>query len=146
MSGLVDTNILLYAANRDAEEHSAAVAFLSGTVGSSGPWFLTEGILYEFMRVSTHPKVFERPLTWKEAFRFIKPLLVSHRFDILAAGDDHWTLLEEILAEIVRPSGNLFFDIRTVVLMREHGVRDIYTTDTDFLQFRDIKTINPLRW
>jgi len=28
---------------------------------------------------------------------------------------------------------------------REHGVREIYTTDTDFLQFPDIKVINPLR-
>ena len=54
-------------------------------------------------------------------------------------------LLEKILGGLVRPSGNLFFDIRTVALMREHGVREIYTTDTDFLQFRDIQAINPLK-
>jgi len=35
--------------------------------------------------------------------------------------------------------------VRTVVLMREHGVREIYTIDTDFLQFQDITVINPLR-
>ena len=29
--------------------------------------------------------------------------------------------------------------------MREHGIREIYTTDTDFLQFPDIRAINPLR-
>jgi predicted nucleic acid-binding protein len=29
--------------------------------------------------------------------------------------------------------------------MREHGVREIYTTDTDFLQFSGIKVINPLK-
>jgi uncharacterized protein len=144
MAGIIDKNLLLYAANRDAEEHRAALHFLYETA-SSGPWFLTEGILYEFFRVSTHARVFDRPLTWKEALRFIRPFLLSHRFDILMAGQDHWTMLENILGELIRPSGNLFFDIRTVALMREHGVREIYTTDTDFLQFKGIKAINPLK-
>ena len=145
MAGIIDTNILLYAANRDAEEHSKALGFLYETANSTGPWFLTEGILYEFFRVSTHARVFERPLTWNEAFRFIKPSLASHRFDILLAGQDHWTILEKILEELTHPAGNLFFDIRTVALMREHGVREIYTADTDFLQFKDIKVFNPLK-
>ena len=145
MAGVIDTNVLLYAANKDAEEHPVAVTFLHKAAASGGPWFLTEGILYEFMRVSTHPKVFVQPLTWKEALHFIRPILTSHRFDILTASEQHWTVLEKVLGELTRPSGNLFFDVRTVVLMREHGVREIYSTDTDFLQFRDIKVINPLR-
>jgi uncharacterized protein len=145
MAGIIDTNILLYAANRDAEEHSKALGFLYETATSPGPWFLTESILYEFFRVSTHARVFERPLTWNETFRFITPFLASHRFDILVAGQNHWTILEKILGELMRPSGNLFFDIRTVALMREHGIREIYTADTDFLQFKDIKVINPLK-
>ena len=145
MAGMVDTNLLLYAANRDAEEHLAAVSFLEEASASVDPWFLTEGILYEFMRVSTHPKVFERPLTWKESLRFIRPLLMSQRFTILTAGEHHWAILEKILEDLTRPSGNLFFDVRTVVLMQEHGVREIYSTDTDFLQFRGIKAINPLK-
>jgi predicted nucleic acid-binding protein len=37
------------------------------------------------------------------------------------------------------------FDIRTVVMMREHGIRRVYTTDTDFLQFSGVEVINPLR-
>jgi predicted nucleic acid-binding protein len=49
------------------------------------------------------------------------------------------------IGDIHHPSGNLFFDIRTVVLMREHGAREIHTTGTDFLQFRDIQAINPLK-
>ena len=46
----------------------------------------------------------------------------------------HWVLLREVLAEITRPAGNLFLDVRTVVLTQEHGIRKIYTTDTDFLR------------
>ena len=145
MAGMIDTNILLYAANQDAEEHVAASGFLHKAAASPGPWFLTDGILYEFMRVCTHPKVFERPLTWKETVHFIRPLIMSRRFDILTAGELHWEILEKILGDLTRPSGNLFFDIRTVVLMHEYGVREIYTTDTDFLQFPGIKVVNPLK-
>ena len=145
MAGIIDTNILLYAANRDSEEHRAAAKFLVTAAKSPGQWFLTEGIVYEFLRVSTHPKVFPKPLGWKESMRFLKPFLESSNFLILTADERHWLLLDEVLASLVRPSGNLFFDIRTAVLMREHGIKEIYTTDTDFLQFPGIKAINPLR-
>jgi uncharacterized protein len=145
MGGVIDTNILLYCANRDAWEQKPASAFLTQAVNGGGPWLITEGICYEFLRVATHPKVFDRPLTWKEAIRFLTPFWRSSRFEVLTAGDRHWRLLSEILEEIPHPSGNLFFDIRTVVLMREHGIREIFTTDTDFLQFPGIKVVNPLR-
>jgi len=102
-------------------------------------------VLYEFLRVSTHPKVFPRPLAWRDALSFLEPFLVADNVAILAAGERHWSLLAEVLDEVTHPSGNLFFDVRTVVLMREHGVRRIYTTDVDFLQFSGIEVVNPLR-
>ncbi len=145
MAGVIDTNILLYAANRNAEEHGPAVAFLNEVGTGPEPWYLTEGILYEFLRVTTHPKVFDRPLIWSEAMRFLAPFLRSPNFQILQAGEKHWDLLRHVLSEVSHPAGNLFFDIRTVVLMRENGVREIYSADTDFLQFSDLRVINPLR-
>jgi len=145
MAGIIDTNILLYAANRDAEEQPAASAFLCRAADSGEHWFLTEGILYEFLRAGTHAKVFQKPLTWREAFRFLKPILESPNFTILAAEERHWALLEAMLAKLTHPAGNLFFDLRTAILMIEHGVREIYTADTDFLQFPGILVINPLR-
>lgn len=112
---------------------------------SRDAWYVTEGIVYEFLRVATHPGVFGRPLSWREAMRFLRPLLGSGRFFALSAGDGRWRVLEEVLATLVRPSGNLFFDARTAVIMREHGIRRIYTADTDFLQFQAIEVVDPLR-
>jgi predicted nucleic acid-binding protein len=60
-------------------------------------------------------------------------------------GEHQWEILEKVLGDLTRPSGNLFFDVRTATLMHEHGVRETYTTDTDFLQFPGIKDINPLK-
>ncbi|MFA6562037.1 MAG: TA system VapC family ribonuclease toxin [Verrucomicrobiia bacterium] len=145
MAGVIDTNILLYAVNRDAPEHEAARQFLLRAGSSAEQWYFTDGILYEFLRVATHQKVFAEPLTWREAIRFLRPLTNNPRFRLLVAGESHFTILEEVLAVLTHPAGNLFFDVRTAVLMREHGVREIYTADTDFLQFLELKVINPLR-
>ena len=64
---------------------------------------------------------------------------------MIRAGERHWTVLAKVMEELTHPSGNLFFDIRTAALMREHGVRRIYTSDTDFLQFSGIEVSDPLR-
>jgi toxin-antitoxin system PIN domain toxin len=145
MAGVIDTNLLLYGANAGAAEHPPARKFLLAAGQSSDSWYLTEGILYEFLRVSTHPRVFPRPLSWREALGFLQPFLDNPCFTVLKAGDRHWPLVEEVLTGLTHPAGNLIFDVRTVVLMREHGVHDIYTTDTDFLQFPGIRVVNPLR-
>jgi toxin-antitoxin system PIN domain toxin len=145
MPGVIDTNILLYAVNSDDPGHSRARKFLHDAVASPEQWYLTEGIVYEFLRVATHPKVFARPLVWADAMAFLAPLLCAPNVAVLTAADEHWALLEEVLGTLTHPSGNLFFDIRTAVLMREHGVRSIYTADTDFLQFPAVSVVNPLR-
>jgi toxin-antitoxin system PIN domain toxin len=144
MSGVIDTNLLLYAVNSDAPEHEKAFAFLAEAGRSGAGWCLTEGIVYEFLRVSTHPRVFGKPLTSAQALSFLRPFLESPRFSMLVAGPRHWATLGQVLAEERRASGNLFFDLRTVVLMREHGLRRIYTADTDFLRFRSVEVVNPV--
>ena len=144
MAGLIDTNLLLYAANSEAPEHSKSYKFLMNAGQSAEHWYLTEGIIYEFLRVVTHPRVFARPLTKQQALAFLDPFWSVPAFTILTAGDRHWELLKQEVLAIPHPVGNLFFDIRTLVLMREHGIRTIYTTDTDFLQFKGIKVVNPL--
>lgn len=41
--------------------------------------------------------------------------------------------------------GPLAHDAHTAALMREHGVRAIYTRDTDFHRFPGIEVVDPLR-
>ncbi|MCG3198294.1 MAG: Ribonuclease VapC48 [bacterium] len=144
MGGVIDTNILLYAANRQAAEHPNARDFITQAARSSEQWYLTSGLLYEFLRVSTHPRVFPQPLSAVQAVRFIQPFIRSSAFQVLSPGERHWDLLDEEVRRLGFPAGNLFFDIRTVVLMREHGLRVIYTADTDFLQFPGITVVDPV--
>ena len=144
MAGVIDTNILLYAANRSSRHHHAARKFLERAAVSADSWYLSDGIIYEFFRVATHPRVFDKPLRWEQAFNFLRPLIESSNFHLLGVADHHWALLEQVLAKLNYPVGNLFFDIKTVVLMQQHGIREIYTADTDFLQFDEVDVVNPL--
>ena len=145
MSGVIDTNLLLYAANRDGAEYPVAHSFLGGILEDAGVWYLTDGICYEFLRVATHRRVFPSPLTAVEAMGFLEVLLGHPGISLLRPGQGHWRVLRRVLQTLHAPAGNLFFDVRTVALMREHGVRRIYTADTDLLQFEGIEVINPLR-
>ena len=143
--GVIDTNILLYAANQDCREHRAARVFLEMAHSQPGQWYLSEGICYEFLRVATHHRVFPSPLTSASALEFLDALLGTPNFSVLSAGPRHWATLQTLLKGLHAPAGNLFFDIRTATLMLEHGVRLIYTADTDFLQFSELEVINPLK-
>lgn len=145
MSGVVDTNLLLYAVNLDAGEHERARDFLGKAGQSESRWYLTEGIVYEFLRVSTHARVFAKPLSATEGMSFVCALLDNSRFGLLKAGARHWEMLRQVVTGMPHPSGNLFFDIRTVALMHEHGVRRIYTADADFLRFTGIEVIDPVK-
>jgi len=141
---LVDTNVLAYAVNRDCPEHTAALTALETWLSGSVPWAITWGIVYEFLRLGTHPRVFRRPLTAREALDFLAPLLGSDLVSILVPTDRHEALLRTTVREVGRPAGNLFHDLHTAVLMREHGISEIMTADTDFRKFPFLTVTDPI--
>ena len=53
-------------------------------------------------------------------------------------------VLTDIIGGLSHSAGNLFHDVHTATLMREHGVPEIMTADNDFLQFDFLKVTNPL--
>lgn len=141
---LVDTNIFLCAANAASQQHEKAQAFLQDHLRARTPWATTWPILYEFLRVSTHARVFPKPLKPKQAVAYVEQFTSLEEIAILSATNRHAEALTLTVAELSHPGGNLFHDIYTAVIMREHGIPEIATADTDFLQFRFLKVLNPL--
>ena len=144
MSGMIDTNLLLFAANEDCREHARAHDFVATSMASSNAWYLTEGIIYEFLRQATQPALFEHPLEQEQCLRFLRTLHQRENFSVLTAGIEHWSLLGQLLPQVRNCVGGSFADIRTYVLMREYGIRNIYTANSQFHEFADIQVINPL--
>ena len=141
---VVDTNILIYAADSHVPEHARCRELLLNWRSQISPWYLTWGIIYEFLRVSTHPNVFRKPLKLIEGWNFMETLLASPSLEILQETDHHHQVASEIFKEHPVILGNLLFDAHTVVLMKEHGIRKIYTRDADFHRFKFIDVLDPL--
>lgn len=145
MRFFVDTNILLYAVNRSCPEHKAARSALSKWLAGNDPWCVGWNVLYEFLRVSTHPRVFPSPLSASHAMRFVDVLLDCELVTVLVPTARHQTLLATTLEELGRPAGNLLHDVHSAVLMREHGVGEVMTSDTDFRRFPFLEVTDPTR-
>jgi predicted nucleic acid-binding protein len=101
--------------------------------------------LYEFLRVVTHPRVFADPWSTSDAWRFVDGVLAAPRVQVLVETPRHAEAAAQVIAETAGLSGNLLHDAHTAVLMREHGIKRIYTRDTDFHRFQFLEVIDPLR-
>ncbi|HUP19646.1 MAG TPA: TA system VapC family ribonuclease toxin [Gemmatimonadota bacterium] len=141
---VVDTNILIYAADRGSRFHERSRELLEAWRLQPSAWFLTWGIVYEFLRVTTHPRVLRRPWRLTEALRFVDAVLAAPGLTVLTPTDRHATVLREVVAELPALAGNIIHDAATAVLMREHGIRQIQTRDADFHRFRFLEVVDPL--
>jgi hypothetical protein len=141
---VVDTNVLIYAADEESPYYARCRELLEGWRSQPSAWYVTWPILYEFLRVSTHPRVFRNPWPVALAWSFVEAVLSAPALSILIPSDRHALVAGEVIQQIPHLRGNLMHDADTAVLMREHGVRQIYTRDTDFHRFPFIVPVDPL--
>ena len=141
---VVDTNVLIYAAESTFPEHARCRELVELWRARSGVWCSTWSILYEFLRVVTHPRVFRRPWPITDAWTFIEALLAAPAFEVLVATERHAKTVAQVLGELPHLAGNIVHDTHTAVLMREHGIRTVYTRDTDFHRFPFLEVRDPM--
>ena len=141
---LVDTNVLIYAADSDAAEHEACRDHLERWRGQAMPWYLTWGIVYEFLRVTTHPQVFRTPWSGADAWSVMAAVLAAPAVRVISETGRHAEVLEDLIKEVPHLVGNLLHEAHTAALMREHGIKTIMTRDTDFHRFSFLEVVDPL--
>jgi toxin-antitoxin system PIN domain toxin len=141
----VDTNVLIYAADADSEFYQPCRNWLERQRARPDAWYTTWAILYEFLRVTTHPRVMRRPWSAPAAWRFVAALLAAPGLAVLVPTPRHADVAEAVIAELPHLAGNLLHDAHTAILMREHGIGRICTRDTDFHRFPFLEVVDPLR-
>jgi toxin-antitoxin system PIN domain toxin len=141
---VVDTNVLVYAADQDSPLHGPCREALESWRRQPGAWYLTWNILYEFLRVTSHPRVMRNPWSGQDAWRFVAALLESPGLDVLVPTERHPAVAAQVFGEVPHLGGNLVHDAHTAILMREHGIRRIVTRDTDFHRFPFLEIVDPL--
>ena len=80
----LDTNVLVYAEIRTTERHETAVRILREHAEGGRPWALPWPCAYEFLRVVTHPKVFDPPVPVARALADMERILDSPSLELLS--------------------------------------------------------------
>jgi hypothetical protein len=100
--------------------HNFTPPVASGLSDSARPdaWYTTWGILYEFLLVTTHPRVMRRPWTALAAWEFVTALLASPGLAVLVPTHRHADVAGDVILELPHLAGNLLHDAHTAILMR----------------------------
>lgn len=145
MRSLIDTNIFVYATYPSFAEHQAARAFLRQCATEEATCAVSWGIVYEYLRVVTHPRLFPGgTVAFDEAAENVGRFCHLPHVEILQETPRHWDVLQTVVQDTGRLRGNILHDCHIATLMREHDIRRIYTADSHFRLFKGITVVNPL--
>lgn len=139
---LVDANLLLYAYYSRAPQHVASRDWLEKTLSGTELVRFAWLTLWAFLRISTNPRAFERPLSTLEAQRAVSSWLAQPTAGIVEPGERYWEILREVMHD-GQAVGPLVMDAALAALAIEHGAT-LHTTDRDFARFRGLKWVNPI--
>jgi hypothetical protein len=141
----VDTNVLVHAMDEASPFHAPCSEALGRWRSQRTPWFVTWGVLYEYVRLVTHPRKIRKPVALPNAWRMVDGLLASPGLRVLVETDHHAAVARAVFDENPGLTGNLAHDAHIAILMREHGIRRIYTRDADFFRFPFLEPVDPVR-
>lgn len=138
----LDTNILVYARRRESVHHAAARRLLVGLAEGENAWAIPWPCVYEFLRVVTHPRVFDPPTPLASALEDLESLFESPSLTLLGEGPAHPAHLRAMVAGGAA-AGNLAHDAHIAALVVEHGAREVWSTDRDLARFPGLTVSNP---
>jgi len=138
----LDTNILVYARRAETVQHAKARAIVKELAEGDQPWALPWPCIYEFIRVVTHPRVFDPPTPLETVLDDLDSLLQSPSLNLLREGTRHAVFMQQLL-RAGQAAGNLAHDAHVAALVLEHGVRELWTADRDFARFPGLRVHDP---
>jgi hypothetical protein len=142
VSYTLDVNVLLYASDTDSHFHEPARALVDRTAAGPEIAYLFWPTIIGYMRLVTHPSIVPRPLSADVAADNMEQLLGQPHIQSPGEQEAFWRRFREVAADAL-PTGNLISDAHIVALMRENGVRTIWTHDRDYRRFSGIEVRDP---
>ena len=143
MSFAIDVNILLYASDASSLHFERARSFIESCMVQNEVFAIGWPTVMGYLRMATHPAIFDHPLSPDEAMANIETLLNLPQVRFLSEEDGFWNVYRATTAE-VPTRGNLVPDAHLAALLRQHGVKTLYTHDRDFLKFSFLDVRDPL--
>lgn len=142
MSHAIDANLLLYASDASSAFHERAAAFLRRSAEGPELLYLPWPSVMAYLRIATHPAIFEQPLSPEEAAGNVESLLARPQVRPIGEIDGFWLAYRRITDGLV-VRGNLVPDAHLAALLLQHGVTTLWTHDRDFRRFEGLRVRDP---
>lgn len=139
---LLDVNVLLYAHKEQSPRHAEYRAWLEEVLGSEATYGMSELVVSAFLRIVTHPRIFDPPSPTDAALRFAAQLLERPNCARITPGERHWPIFADLVTRS-GAKGNLVADAYLAALAIESGCEWI-TTDRDYARFPGLRWRHPL--
>ena len=137
----LDASVLVYASNEAEPVHKDARDLLSRLAVGPELVYLFWPVVLGYLRIVTHPAILPRPLSPREATANVESLLDRPHVRTAGEGEGFWKLFRATGQD--RARGTEVPDTHLATLMRQHGVRVIYTRDRGFRRFPGIDPVDP---
>lgn len=139
---LLDANLLLYAVDARSPYNVPAAGWLQDVLTGDRRVGLPWQTIGAFLRISTHPRVSENPLSPQEAWAYVESWMNAGPVWIPPATERTVAVLGGLVSRH-GVTGNLVTDAQLAALAIEHGLV-LCSTDTDFGRFDELRWRNPL--
>ena len=141
MSATLDANVLVYASNEDDPAYLQARQLVERLAEGPDLLYLFWPTLLGYVRHVTHPGILPHPLGPVDAVENVAGLLRLPHVRTPGEADGFWDVYRATAGDRLR--GNDVPDGHIATLMRQHGVRVIFTRDRGFRRFEGIQVLDP---
>lgn len=139
---VLDVNVLVTAAHRDADGHEATAAWLTTALAGPEPVGLADLALTGAVRVLTSRRIFTDPVPPAAAASFLEVVRRAPAARPAAATAATWQRFAELLRDDAGLHGNLVPDAWLAALTLSHGGR-LATFDRGFARFPGLALHRP---
>ena len=139
---IVDTSVLLPAVSPSLPQHEASRGALESAINDERPLGLTWAVVNAFLRLTTKPGLFERPLTIDAAWDVVDDWMTHPGVRVVQETEEHPRLWSELLRS-TGAGGDLTTDAWIAAIALAHGA-SVLTLDSDFARFPGVRWESPL--
>jgi toxin-antitoxin system PIN domain toxin len=140
----LDTNILLYAINRDCAEHEPCRALVAEALDTPNDWVVADQLWFELYRLLRHPRVLQRPLDADTAASTVAWYREQSGWQPCAWSPIHMSRLHAQWSHPEFPARRTF-DAVLALTLRANGVTRFYTRNVrDFTGAGFADVIDPV--
>lgn len=132
-----DVNVLVYAVNTDARHHRRALEWLTSALSGGGTVGFLWPVLLGFVRITTHPRIMERPLDAAVALRQVESWLNAENAILVSPADGHFKVLRDLITR-TGDAGNFTSDAHIAAIAIEHEAK-LASFDADLHSLPDLR-------